>query len=158
MLRLPWLSSFVWGKLLALAPEVLWQKAPKAMRAVRGNDLEIVSSRPNFWVHRKLPQSTVKPGLPDHGICESKTVCKRSLAAALWVPLSYFPNVPYQRKDVVVHAMHEHTQGSVNCGFQTPGQAGVIGAKNCTQTFFSQTFRALPGYPGKIPGYPAKKV
>ena len=23
--------------------------------------------------------------------------------------------------------------------------------------FFSQTFRALPGYPGKIPGYPAKK-
>ena len=24
--------------------------------------------------------------------------------------------------------------------------------------FFSQTFRALPGYPGKIPGYPAKKV
>ena len=32
-----------------------------------------------------------------------------------------------------------------------------IGAKNCTQTFFSQTFRAFPGYPGKIPGYPAKK-
>ena len=24
--------------------------------------------------------------------------------------------------------------------------------------FFSQTFRAPPGYPGKIPGYPAKKV
>ena len=24
--------------------------------------------------------------------------------------------------------------------------------------FFSQTFRALPGYPGKIPGYPAQKV
>ena len=34
-----------------------------------------------------------------------------------------------------------------------------IGAKNWTQTFFSpQTFRALPGYPGKIPGDPAKKV
>ena len=33
----------------------------------------------------------------------------------------------------------------------------IIGAKNRTQTFFSQTFRALPGYPGKIPGYPAKK-
>ena len=27
-----------------------------------------------------------------------------------------------------------------------------------TQTFFSQTFRAPPGYPGKIPGYPAQKV
>ena len=33
-----------------------------------------------------------------------------------------------------------------------------IGAKIWTQTFFSQTFRALPGYPGKIPGYPAQKV
>ena len=30
--------------------------------------------------------------------------------------------------------------------------------QNWTQTFFSQTFRALPGYPGKIPGYPPKKV
>ena len=29
--------------------------------------------------------------------------------------------------------------------------------KNWTQTFFSQTFRAPPGYPGKIPGHPAKK-
>ena len=36
-------------------------------------------------------------------------------------------------------------------------QSRVLGAKNRTQTCFSQTFRALPGYPGKIPGYPAKK-
>ena len=34
----------------------------------------------------------------------------------------------------------------------------ILGAKNWTQTFFSQTFRAIPGYPGKIPGYPAQKV
>ena len=34
----------------------------------------------------------------------------------------------------------------------------VLGAKNWTQTFLSQAFRAPPGYPGKIPGYPAKKV
>ena len=33
-----------------------------------------------------------------------------------------------------------------------------IGNENWTQTFFSQTFRAPRGYPGKIPGYPAKKV
>ena len=33
-----------------------------------------------------------------------------------------------------------------------------LGARNWTQTFFSQTFRALLGYPSKIPGYPAKKV
>ena len=34
-----------------------------------------------------------------------------------------------------------------------------IGGENWTQTFFfSQTFRAPLGYPGKIPGYPAQKV
>ena len=33
-----------------------------------------------------------------------------------------------------------------------------VGSWNWTQTFFSQTFRASAGYPGKIPGYPAKKV
>ena len=33
----------------------------------------------------------------------------------------------------------------------------ILEAKNWTQTFFYQTFRALPGYPGKIPGGPAKK-
>ena len=33
----------------------------------------------------------------------------------------------------------------------------LIGNENWTQTFFSQTFRAPPGYPGKIPGYPAQK-
>ena len=33
-----------------------------------------------------------------------------------------------------------------------------LGNENWTLTFFSQTFRAPLGYPGKIPGYPAKKV
>ena len=33
-----------------------------------------------------------------------------------------------------------------------------LGNENWTQTFFSQTFRAPPGYPGKVPGYPAQKV
>ena len=28
-----------------------------------------------------------------------------------------------------------------------------LGAKNRTQTLLSQTFRAIPGYPSKIPGY-----
>ena len=40
----------------------------------------------------------------------------------------------------------------------TPDVHDHIGNENWTQTFFSQTFRAPPGYPGKIPGYPAKKV
>ena len=33
-----------------------------------------------------------------------------------------------------------------------------LGDENLTQTFFSQTFRAPPGYPGKIAGYPVQKV
>ena len=33
-----------------------------------------------------------------------------------------------------------------------------IGNENWTQTIFSQTFRAPPGYPSKIPGYPTKKA
>ena len=33
-----------------------------------------------------------------------------------------------------------------------------LGDKIWTRTFFSQTFRAPPGYPSKIPGYPAQKV
>ena len=48
--------------------------------------------------------------------------------------------------------------GTIVPGTTSQGQTGQIGAKNWTQTFFSQTFRALPGYPGKFPGYPAKKV
>ena len=39
-----------------------------------------------------------------------------------------------------------------------PLSFSILGAKHWTQTFFSQTFRALPGYPSKIPAYPAKKV
>ena len=34
-------------------------------------------------------------------------------------------------------------------------QFAHLGAKHWTLTFFSQTFRAPPGYPRKIPGYPA---
>ena len=37
-------------------------------------------------------------------------------------------------------------------------RSAEIGNENWTRTFFSQTFRAPPGYPGKIPGYPAQKV
>ena len=43
------------------------------------------------------------------------------------------------------------------CASKEGDWATCIGAKNRTQTFFSQTFRALPGYPGKIPGYPRQK-
>ena len=39
-----------------------------------------------------------------------------------------------------------------------PLRRKILGNGNWTQTFFSQTFRAPPGYPGKILGYPAPKV
>ena len=42
------------------------------------------------------------------------------------------------------------------------GSQGIRGGVSCRDpklntNFFYQTFRAPPGYPGKIPGYPAKK-
>ena len=40
----------------------------------------------------------------------------------------------------------------LSCGGET-----ILGNENRTRSFFSRTFRAPPGYPGKIPGYPAKK-
>ena len=40
-----------------------------------------------LWVHKKLPQSTVKPILPINESYESKTGCNRTLPTVLWVPL-----------------------------------------------------------------------
>ena len=40
-----------------------------------------------LWVHRKLPQSTVKLVLPSNESYESKTGCNRTPATVLWVPL-----------------------------------------------------------------------
>ena len=37
-------------------------------------------------------------------------------------------------------------------------KAKQIQGQKLNVNFFSQTFRATPGYPGKIPGYPARKV
>ena len=41
-----------------------------------------------LWVHKKLPQSTVKLVLPSNKSYESKTGCNRTLATVLWVPLT----------------------------------------------------------------------
>ena len=43
-----------------------------------------------LWVHKKLPQSTVKLVLPSNESYESKTGCNRTLATVLWVPLTRF--------------------------------------------------------------------
>ena len=58
------------------------------MRAMRGKTLETVPFQPYFWVHKKLPQSTVKLVLPSNESYESKTGCNGTLATILWVPLS----------------------------------------------------------------------
>ena len=46
------------------------------------------------WVHKKLPQSTVKLVLPSNESYEGKTGCNRTLATVLWVPLSLKPYSP----------------------------------------------------------------
>ena len=43
-----------------------------------------------LWVHKKLPQSTVKLVLPSNESYESKTGWNRTLATVLWVPLNYY--------------------------------------------------------------------
>ena len=43
-----------------------------------------------LWVHRKLPQSTVKQVLPSNESYESRTGCNCTLATVLWVPLMNF--------------------------------------------------------------------
>ena len=40
-----------------------------------------------LWVHKKLPQSTVKLVLPSNESYESRTGCNRTLPTVLWVPL-----------------------------------------------------------------------
>ena len=41
--------------------------------------------------------------------------------------------------------------------FKPNANASVFRERKLNTNFFSQTFRASPGYPGKIPGYPVKK-
>ena len=42
-----------------------------------------------LWVHKKLPQSTVKLVLPSNESYESRTGCNRTLPTVLWVPLTF---------------------------------------------------------------------
>ena len=50
-----------------LTPELYCgKKAPRAMRAMRGKTLETVPFKTVLWVHKKLPQSTVKLVLPSN--------------------------------------------------------------------------------------------
>ena len=64
------------------------------MRAMRGNTLETVTISTALWVHKKLPQSTVKLVLPSNESYESKTGCNRTPATVLWVPLTITKGPP----------------------------------------------------------------
>ena len=79
-------------------PGVLWKKAPRAMRAMRGKALENRTISTVLWVHKKPPQSTVKLVLPSNESYESKTGCNRTPATVLWVPLKQ----PWEPVDPVV--------------------------------------------------------
>ena len=65
-------SKFFGGAGKWADPGVLWKKAPRAMRAMRGKTLENRTISTVLWVHRKLPQSTVKLVLPSNESYESK--------------------------------------------------------------------------------------
>ena len=76
--------------LLWADPGVLWKKAPRAIRAMRGKTLRTVPFKgisTVLWVHQKLPQSTVSQAFPSNKSYESKTGCNRTPATVLWVPL-----------------------------------------------------------------------
>ena len=71
-------------------PGVLWKKGPQSNESYeRGKTLENRTISTVLWVHKKLPQSTVKRVLSSNESYESKTGCNRTLATVLWVPLSY---------------------------------------------------------------------
>ena len=69
---------------IGLTPEHCGKRATRAMR---GDALETCHSTV-LWVHRKLPQITVKPALPSNESYERKTGRKYILATVLWVPLN----------------------------------------------------------------------
>ena len=71
-------------------PGVLWKKAPRAIRAMRGKALQTVPFKgisTVLWVHQKLPQSTVSQAFPSKKSYESKAGYNRTPATVLWVPL-----------------------------------------------------------------------
>ena len=73
-------------------PGVLWKKAPRAIRAMRGKTLQTVPLKgisTVLWVHQKLPQSTVSQAFPSKKSYESKAGCNRTPATVLWAPLNF---------------------------------------------------------------------
>ena len=92
-------SSDLWAD-----PGVLWKKAPRAIRAMRGKTLQTVPFKgisTVLWVHQKLPQSTVSRPFPGNTSYESKTGCNRTPATVLWVPLNLArgPRTLWNRKE-----------------------------------------------------------
>ena len=68
-------------------PGVLWKKAPQSNESYERENPWNRTISTVLWVHKKLPQSTVKLVLPSNESYESKTGCNRTLATVLWVPL-----------------------------------------------------------------------
>ena len=72
------IRALVWGGWAD--PGVLWKKALRAMRAVRGNALETLPFQPYLGAQKKFPQSTVKLVLPSNESYESKRGCNHTPA------------------------------------------------------------------------------
>ena len=104
-------------------PGVLWKKAPRAIRAMRGKTLQTVPFKrisTVLWVQQKLPQSTVSQAFPSNKSYESKAGCNRTPATVLWVPLTYGgPSCCHE----LISSMLSATLG---CGASRK-QAGTVG-------------------------------
>ena len=77
-------------RLMWADPGVLWKKAPRAIRAMRGKTLQTVPFKgisTVIWVHQRLPRSTVSQAFSSNKSYESKAGCNRTPATVLWVPL-----------------------------------------------------------------------
>ena len=71
--------------------------------------------------------------------------------------LQFVLKVDFVPSSFVGERTFQGTARGVGNDWNTDSRAFWLGATTWTQTFLSQTFRAPPGQPCKIPGYPAKK-
>ena len=76
--------------LFGLTPEYCGKRPPEQWELWEGKNPWSRTISTVLWVHKKLPQSTVKLVLPSNESYESKTGCNRTLATVLWVPMLYF--------------------------------------------------------------------
>ena len=75
-----WKGRGVWAD-----PGVLWKKGSQSNESYEKENPWNRTISTVLWMHKELPQNTVKLVLPSNESYESKTGCNRTLATVLWV-------------------------------------------------------------------------